>query len=60
MKIKKLTVGFIVAGFFLSISATVVRTPTGTLSVAQGCEASPMQCVTTQNFSASYFPLQNW
>lgn len=60
MKIKKLAVGFIVAGFFMALSATVVLTPTGTASIAQICEVSPNQCVMPQNFSAAYFPLQNW
>lgn len=60
MKIKKLTFGCIVAGFFLALSATVVLTPTGTSSVAQICEANPKQCVMPQNLSAAYFPLQNW
>jgi len=60
MKIKKLTFGFIVAGFFLAFSAAVVHTPTGASSVAQICEANPMRCATPQNLSAAHFPLQNW
>lgn len=60
MKIKKLTVGFIVAGFFLTLSATVGLAPTGTSSMAQVCELNHMQCAMPQNLSAAYFPLQNW
>ncbi len=60
MKIKKLTVGFIVAGFFLTLSAPIALTPTGTSSMAQVCEVNSMQCAAPQYLSATYFPLQNW
>ncbi|HHX35323.1 MAG TPA: hypothetical protein GX719_08645 [Gammaproteobacteria bacterium] len=60
MKIRKLTFGFIVAGLFLTFGATVVHTPTGAVSLAQICEANPMQCAQPQNLSAAHFPLQNW
>lgn len=60
MKIKKLTVGFIVAGFFMTLSAAIVLTPSDTSSIAQICEVNPNQCVMPQNLSAAYFPLQNW
>lgn len=60
MKIKKLTAGFIVAGFFLIISAVVGLKPMGASSMAQNCEENPMQCAVPMKLSAAYFPLQNW
>lgn len=60
MKIKNITVGLIVAGFFLTLIALVVYTPASTPAVAEACEANPIQCVVPQNLSAAYFPLQNW
>lgn len=54
MKIKKLTFGFIVAGFFLGVSTIAGLPPATTSSVAQVCETLQAQCIMPQNLSVAY------
>lgn len=60
MKIKKLTFGFVAAGFFLTLSTISGFMPVGTSTVVQGCDVKPMLCAAPQNLTAANFPLQNW